>query len=271
MDKIIEIIKYIIIGIIQGISEIFPISSSGHLALTYTLLNVNNTDQLNLTIFLHFASTLALLFFFKDKIKIIIKDFFLFIFKKDKKYQENFMLIIYLFISCIPIGIAGLFLKPIIESFFNSLLYISLGFLLTSLLLIILNKLSYKNNNLSFKNTLLSSMLQCICIFPGVSRSGTTLLSLKLFKIKEEKAKQFTFLLLIPISLASLVLSFFDENILFIINSENIFLYLISMIITFLVTYISLKLFFYKNFKIKYFILYMFIISFLTFLLYFFL
>ena len=270
MDKIIEIIKYIIIGIIQGISEIFPISSSGHLALTYTLLNVNNTDQLNLTIFLHFASTLALLFFFKNKIKIIIKDFFLFIFKKDKKYQDNFMLIIYLFISCIPIGIAGLFLKPIIESFFNSLLYISLGFLLTSLLLIILNKLSYKNNNLSYKNTILSSMLQCICIFPGVSRSGTTLLSLKLFKIKEEIAKQFTFLLLIPISLASLVLSIFDENTYYIINSENIFLYLISMIITFIVTYISLELFFYKNFKIKYFILYMFIVSILTFLLYFF-
>ena len=127
-----------------------------------------------------------------------------------------------------------------------------------------------KNNNLSFKNTILSSMLQCICIFPGVSRSGTTLLSLKLFKIKEEKAKQFTFLLLIPISLASLVLSFFDENTYYIINSENIFLYLISMIITFIVTYISLKLFFYKNFKIKYFILYMFIVSILTFLLYFF-
>ena len=113
-------------------------------------------------------------------------------------------------------------------------------------------------------------MLQCICIFPGVSRSGTTLLSLKLFKIKEEKAKQFTFLLLIPISLASLVLSIFDENTYYIINSENIFLYLISMIITFIVTYISLKLFFYKNFKIKYFILYMFIVSILTFLLYFF-
>ena len=271
MNRIIEIIKYIIIGIIQGISEIFPISSSGHLALTYTLLNINNTDQLNLTIFLHFASTLALLFFFKDKIKMIIKDFFLFVFKKDRKYKDNFMLVIYLFISCIPIGIAGLFLKPIIEAFFNSLLYISLGFLLTGILLTIFNRLTYKNENLSYKNTMLSSVIQCICIFPGVSRSGTTLLSLKLFKIKEEKAKQFTFLLLIPISLASLFLSFFDDNIFYIFNSDNIFLYSISMIITFFVTFMSLKLFFYKNFKIKYFILYMFIISFLTFLLYFFL
>ena len=270
MNRIIEIIKYIIIGIVQGISEIFPISSSGHLALTYTLLKVNNADQLNLTIFLHFASSLALLFFFKDMLKIIIKDFFLFIFKKDKKYKENFMLVIYLFISCIPIGIAGIFLKPFIESFFNSLLYVSLGFFLTFLVLLIFNKLSYKNENLSYKNTIFSSVIQCICIFPGVSRSATTLLSLKLLKIKEEKAKQFTFLLLIPISFAGLFFSFFDDNILYIFSSDNIILYLITMIITFVVTLFSLKLFFNKKIKINYFILYMFMISFLTFLLYFF-
>ena len=270
MNKVFEIIKYIIIGIIQGISEIFPISSSGHLAICYYLFNINSNDQLNLTIFLHFASTIALIVFFKDKLKVIIKDFFLYIFSNNKQYKNNFMLIIYLFFSCIPIGIVGLLLKDIVDSLFSSLLFISFGFLLTSVFLLIFDKVKYKDETYNFKNTFIPSMLQSICIFPGVSRSATTLLTLKLFKIKETIAKEYCFLLLIPISFSSFILSFFDENILNIINSNNIVLYIISMIVTFVFTLLSLRLFFYKNIKIKYFILYLLSISFLTFILYFF-
>ena len=72
MHKIIEIIKYIIIGIVQGISEIFPISSSGHLTIFYFLFDINENDRLNLTLFLHLASCIALLIFYKKTILNIV-------------------------------------------------------------------------------------------------------------------------------------------------------------------------------------------------------
>ena len=92
LSKLTEIIKYIIIGLLQGISEIFPISSSGHLSIAYVFLDFPNNNQLNLTIFLHLSSSLALCIYFKDIIIKMLKGFIFFILKKEIKYKEDFML-----------------------------------------------------------------------------------------------------------------------------------------------------------------------------------
>ena len=239
MEKVIEIIKYIIIGIVQGISEIFPISSSGHLSLVYFAFNINEFEKLNLTIFVHLASCLALCVFYKKEIKELIIDFFSYLKNKDISKKDNYNFLLYLVIATIPSVIVGLFLKPIIEKSFNDIKFIVIGFILTSILL-----LYNPNKNLishyTFKNTFITGLFQSFALLPGLSRSGTTLFGSKIAKLNNVNGKKLTMFLLIPISIGSTILSFFDINN---FNSTYLFLYTISFIVTFLITLISLKLF----------------------------
>ena len=252
LKQIIDIITFIIIGIIQGITEIFPVSSSGHLALCYYYFNVSNEIQLDLTIFLHLASSIALFIFFKNKILELIKGTFLYLFKKDKTQKENFMLVIYILIASIPITIVGFFIKPLIENLLSNIKFILIGFMITAILLLVNSFIKEQNkSSYDFKNTLITGLIQCFSVFPAISRSGVTLLGSKIAKLDHQKGKEFTFLLLIPISFGSSLLSIFDVIDNKIAINENIFLYLISMIVAFVFTLISLRLFFYKSKKIK--------------------
>lgn len=266
MNRLIEILKYIFIGIVQGISEILPISSSGHLSLVYFFLNIPNQEQLNLTIFLHFSSSLALCIYFKNIIVKMVKGFFFYIFKKDNKYKDGFMLTIYLMIASIPSAIVGIFIKPLVKSSFDNIFIICINLILTAIILLLSNL--FKNNNhtlYTLKNTLVTGLFQCFALIPGISRSGITLFGSKVAKLNEDKGKEFTFLLLIPISLGSTIFSLFDIFT-YSITPSQINLYIISFIITFIFTLLSLKLLFIKSKMIKthYYSIYLIIISILS-------
>ena len=253
IKKIINIIKYIIIGIVQGVSEILPISSSGHLSLTYELLNISKGNQLDITIYLHFASSLALCLFFKNKIKDIIKGCFSYIFKNDKSQIYSFKLFIYLVIATLPAATVGFFLDEFIEKYFNNSLFLSICFFITSIILLISSKLkSYTHSHYTFKNTIVVGLFQCLAIVPGISRSGTTMFAGKLSKLDSNKQKEFSFLLLIPISLGAFILSLTKPHNAFINFSEYSYLYLISMIISFVFTFLSLKMLMKKANEIPY-------------------
>ena len=248
MINILEILKFIIIGIVQGITEILPISSSGHLALTYDILKINATNQLDITIYLHLASSIALLFFFKDTLIKLIKGFCLYIFKKDKRYLSEFKLMLFLVISSIPVAIVGFLLKPIVESFFQNIVFVSIGFLITAALLLIMSKMNTSSNNTyTFKNTAITGLVQCASIFPGISRSGITLFGSKIAKMSQRNGKEYTFLLLIPISFGSSLLAIFDTDFSNQITNNTIYLYLLAMIVAFIFTFLSLKYFFNAN------------------------
>lgn len=250
MDKIIQILKYILIGIIQGVCEILPISSSGHLSLAYYYLNIDETIQLDLTIFLHLASSVALLIYYRKHLSTLIKSTYLFIFKKKNEHKNSFLTILYLLIAMIPIAVVGYFIKPIIEKSFSDIYIVLLGFLLSSIMMLIINLFNKSNKQLSFIKSFLIGIFQCLAIFPGVSRSGTCLTISKALKTKDNEGKNFCFLLLLPISLGSTILSLFDLN----INSLNIHLNIISMIIAFILTLLSLKLIFHKRKSIPYYV-----------------
>lgn len=253
IKKVINIIKYIIIGIVQGVSEILPISSSGHLSLTYELLNISKDNQLDITIYLHFASSLALCLFFKNKIKDIIKGCFSYIFKKDKSQIYSFKLFIYLVIATLPAATVGFFLDEFVEKYFNNSLFLSICFFITSIILLISSKLkSYTHSHYTFKNTIVVGLFQCLAIVPGISRSGTTMFAGKLSKLDSNKQKEFSFLLLIPISLGAFILSLTKPHNAFINFSEYSYLYLISMIVSFLFTFLSLKILMKKTNEIPY-------------------
>lgn len=262
MQEIINILKFIIIGIVQGITEILPLSSSGHLAIVYKILNIDVKNQLDLTIYLHFASSIALLLYFKKDILILIKEFFNYLFKKKKESFGSFKMVIYLIIASIPAGICGIFISSFIEETFNNVNIIAINFTITAIVLIIKNNINIKKQlDYNFKNTFIIGVFQSLAIFPGISRSGITLFGGKISKLNDEYAKKFSFYLLIIISFGSSFLSLLKNKI--IINNETI-LYIIAMLVASLFTYLSLKLFFSKKTnKSKLFPIYLLIISFL--------
>ncbi len=269
-DKIILIIKYIIISLVQGIGEILPISSSAHLIIVQNILNIESKD-LTFEIFLHLASLIAIIIFFYKKIYLIIKYFFIYILKKEKRNDEeikyHFKLSHYLLIATLPAAIFGLFFKDLIEIYFSKMWVIGIFLLITSALLFISSKVNRTKElkDITYFDSFIIGISQCLGIIPGISRSGSTLYGSAIRKIKQEDAKEFTFLLAIPLMLGSAIISFNDLTIC--LNNKELFIpYIIAFIITLITTYLSLKYFlkFIKNKKLNYFAIYCLIIGILT-------
>lgn len=249
--NIIDIIKYFILGLVQGIAEILPISSSGHLALLQQLLAVNPDNEAGFAIFVHFASLVALVIFFRAIIWQIIKGFVLFVFKKAPEHKQDFWLGVYIIVASIPAALVGFLLEERIDAIFNNLLVIGLGFLFTATILFLWPKFGKKNTDkLTMKHAMITGLFQAIGIIPGVSRSGITITGAKISGLEEKSAKQFAFLLFVPIALGSFVISMFDISTLSNIQGATLGYYLIAMATAFIFTLLAL-LFIFKKFQFK--------------------
>lgn len=249
---IITLIKYVLLGLIQGIAEILPISSSGHLALFQQLLQTNSGSEATFALLLHLGSLIALLFFFRKLILRLIKHAFLFIQGKRNVYiQEDMMLIVYLVVATIPSALVGLFIKDSINEIFANLWFTAFGFLFTASTLWLLTRLSKQTSNqpYSLKNTLITGVFQIIGIFPGVSRSGMTLSGALIGGLSLNRAKEFAFLLFIPITAGSLFLGFFDTlN----VAPDDLIYMVVSTLVSMVATFISLH-YLLHQLKIKHF------------------
>ena len=140
-----NLIKYAILGIIQGLTEPLPISSSGHLLVFKNLFNTNMFNDLNFEIVVNFASFIAILFIFRKDIIKLIKSFFLYLFgQKDnrKKYKDDFKYCMLIVIGSIPVGIAGILFKDKIESILATPKIVGFAFLITALALFIIKNIS---------------------------------------------------------------------------------------------------------------------------------
>ncbi len=235
-----EYIKYIILGLIQGITEPLPISSSGHVFLFKKLFNnANFFEGFNFEIISNFGSFLAILFIFRKDIINLIKDFFGFIGnKKREKYKDGFMYVLKMIVSTIPVGIAGILLNDYLENNFNSLKVLGLAFLFTALMLYIVRNIkgSKDSKDITFKDAFIIGIFECITIIPGISRSGTVLVACLLCKIKREDALKYTFMLYFPVSVGTMLLKVPD-----LINTETTLLlpYFVGMLVSLIVTYFS--------------------------------
>jgi len=208
--NILDLLRYLLLAIIQGISEVLPISSSGHLALFQALLNTNAGNEAIFALLLHVGSLFAFLLFFFPVIWRLVMHLFQFIRgQRSDVIQDDMMLILYLVLATIPAALAGYFIKDVIDQLFQSLWIVGVGFYFTASLLLIIPRfarLSY--GQYTWKNTLMSGLFQVLGIFPGVSRSGSTLLGSLWGELTLAKAKEFAFLLFIPITLGSFIVSF---------------------------------------------------------------
>lgn len=192
----------IILGILQGITEFLPISSSGHLTLTQHLFGIGDTP-LVFDIFLHFASLIAVLIFFRKKIISLVKSLY-------KKNMNNERLEI-LFICVSTLITAALIpvTKPIVLFIKGNPAYLIFTFLFTALILIFADRMLKKKpsrNTITLFDSIITGLFQGLAVFPGISRSGSTIFAGLATGLKGEKAVEYSFLLAIPAILGAVVL-----------------------------------------------------------------
>ncbi len=197
----------LILGIVQGLTEFLPVSSSGHLEIGKALLGIKTSDDLLFTVIVHGATVLSTIVVFWKEIVRLFKGLFKF------KMNEETDYVLKIFVSMIPVMIVGLFFKDIVEGFFESLLLVGCMLLLTALLLTLATYLGSGKREISYRDAFIIGIAQCLAVLPGLSRSGTTIATGLLLGDKKESIAQFSFLMvLIPI-LGENILSLFSGEI----------------------------------------------------------
>ena len=266
-------IYYIILGIIQGVDEALPISSSGHLLVCNDLLtnylgfkNVALSNTELLAIITNFGSLVAVIIIYFDKIKNVLKDFFGYFKTKSPSLKTNYKYGWYIIIATIPAGIIGLIVSKlgVFDAISDNIKIIGITLIITGIFLFWIRKANgkRKDKDLTIKDALMIGAFQVLGLFPGISRSGSTIVGGLYEGLDRETAFDFSFMLYIPISLATTVLGIkdlFGSN----LSSSEIMFFLLSAVVAFIFTYFSVKWFreVIKKGKLIYFSIYCFVVG----------
>jgi undecaprenyl-diphosphatase len=197
-----NIFDSIILGIIQGLTEFLPISSSGHLIIARDLFGWHGSSDLSFDAILQLATGLALVVYFRKDIFRLIKTFFAMISKKPVE-QKDKITIWAIIIGTIPAIVFGLFLQKYMETTFRSAILVAFVLIIGSAVMYLAEKFSNQNKQLSLWKGIGIGFFQCLALVPGFSRSGATISGGLLFGLNREDAARFSFLLSIPIILGS--------------------------------------------------------------------
>ena len=210
-------IEAIILGLVQGLSEFLPISSSGHLALLENLFEIKEDSVIFFAVLLHIGTLVSIFIVYHEDIYALIKELFL-LFKdiftgKGLRIEERPIrkLGIMIIVSSIPTAIMGLLFSDYIDRIFGSLTVISICWIITGFILLFSEKL---NNNkkeiegMKYRNAIFVGICQGLAIMPGISRSGSTIVGSLVTGLKREFAVEFAFLISIPAILGSAILEF---------------------------------------------------------------
>ena len=196
-----EILQAIIYGIIQGLTEFLPVSSSGHLELAKAIFGDGKIpeESMLMTVVLHAATALSTIFIFRKDIARIFKG--LFQFKNNEETQFSVKIII----SMIPAALVGVLFEDEIDGFFTgNVLLVGFMLLITGLLLLLADKASKTDKKVSHLNGLIIGISQAIAIMPGISRSGATISTSVLLGIDRTAAARFSFLMVVPLILGKM-------------------------------------------------------------------
>lgn len=217
-------LKYIILGIIQGLTEFLPVSSSGHLVIMQKVLGISG-QELALSVVLHLGTVLALIiFFFKDILNL----------------ARNFRWLSLIIIVTIITGIIGLSGKDFFAQLFTSPRIVSISLICTGIILMLTRNFMFvKRSELSFKDAFILGITQGIAIIPGISRSGITISTLLFRRIDQETSFKFSFLASIPAVLGAAILEMKDIRIALKFEFMH---FLIGFIFSFLTGLLALRL-----------------------------
>ncbi len=204
------LIKAILLGVIQGMTEFLPVSSSGHLVIASRLLGFQE-QGLVFDVMLHLGTLLAVVIVFRDDILKMLYAPFRWISGNRKRQVRHFLYLdIYIVIATLPAVIIGLGFKDRIEMMFSSTFVVCLMLIVTGLLMIITSFLKDRGKRLNSFRSLLIGCAQACAMAPGISRSGTTIFAGMLLGINRETAARFSFLMSIPAILGAAVLQLRD-------------------------------------------------------------
>ena len=231
-----DFLQMIIIGVVQGLTEFLPVSSSGHLVIFGDILGLNQKG-IALEVFVHFGTLIAVFAcFFKDIIQLFkqLPHAIPHVLKKlpntndEEQYRS---MIIYIIISAFPAGIIGIFFKKHLEHVYHNLYVVFTCLIITGLILLSLrwSKKRPKKDFMNAKDSILIGFGQAFAILPGISRSGTTISIAEALGLKSELAAKFSFLMSIPVIAGATLLEVKDllsEQ----IPSNEIVLYAVAMV-----------------------------------------
>ncbi|MDG1873087.1 MAG: undecaprenyl-diphosphate phosphatase [Mariniblastus sp.] len=202
-----EILKSIVLGVVQGLTEFLPVSSSGHLEIAKYLMNDQTVGQQSMlmTVVLHFATALSTIVVFKKEVFDILRGLIQF------KTNEHFWFCIKIIISMIPAALVGVLWESEIEALFDQqLLLVGLMLILTAVLLLMADRAKSTEKPVSMLDSILIGISQAVAILPGVSRSGATISTSVLLGVDREKAARFSFLMVVPLIFGKIGKDIFD-------------------------------------------------------------
>ncbi|ASV30505.1 undecaprenyl-diphosphate phosphatase [Maribacter cobaltidurans] len=191
-----DIIDAIILGIVQGLTEFLPVSSSGHLELGKAILGDNSVPEESLlfTVILHFATALSTIVVFRKDIWEIIRGLFQF------KWNEESQFTVKIIVSMLPAVFVGLFFEKQLEAFFGgNVMFVGFMLLITAVLLYFADKAKDTGKKVGFGSALIIGISQAIAMLPGISRSGATISTSVLLGVDKSKSARFSFLMVVPL------------------------------------------------------------------------
>ena len=189
-----DTLQAFLLGLIQGLTEYLPVSSSGHLTIVSNLFGINGEDNLTFTVAVHVATVLSTLAIFWKQVVWIFKDLFKFQWNEGTRYAACIV------VSMIPVGLVGVFFKDYVEEIFGSGLFIVGCMLLLTALLLAFSYYAHprQKEKIGFFDALVIGLAQACAVMPGLSRSGSTIATGLLLGNKKESLAQFSFLMVIP-------------------------------------------------------------------------
>ena len=196
-----EIFDAIILGIVQGLTEFLPVSSSGHLELGKAILGDQSVPEESLlfTVVLHFATALSTIVVFRKDILSILKGLL------KMQWNEDLQFVSKILISMIPAVIVGLFFEKQLEALFGgNIMLVGFMLIVTAILLFFADKAKNTDKKVTFKNAFIIGISQAIAMLPGISRSGATISTSVLLGNDKTKAARFSFLMVIPLILGKI-------------------------------------------------------------------
>jgi undecaprenyl-diphosphatase len=206
-----DIIKVVILGLVQGLTEFLPVSSSGHLVLAAEILNFHE-EGVAFEVFVHLGTLLSVLIVFrKDVIKMVLAPFhFLSRRFMSEETRQYLYLDLYVIVGTIPAAIIGLAFKSQIEVAFSNILLVIMMLAITGTILLLSKFIPKKNENITISKSIIIGVSQAFAILPGISRSGSTIVTGIFMGIEKENAARFSFLLAIPAILGASVIKLID-------------------------------------------------------------
>ena len=205
-----SIIEALILGIVQGLTEFLPVSSSGHLEIAKGVLGVqiNPDESLFFTISVHAATALSTIVVFREDIMMLIRLLF-----EPRLWNAGRQYILYIIISMVPAVLVGLFYESEIEKLFDgNLLLVGMMLIITGLLLYMTTKVRRKRGKIGYLNSFIIGVTQAIAILPGISRSGATIATSLLLGVEKARAARFSFLMVIPLILGAMAKKIMDAD-----------------------------------------------------------